>query len=152
MRLQLLALVWQLASITAQPTVQSRIHLDSYAGLSLHSSPVSAAYLPPCDLAVVLASRQTLNTVAKAAEDWIKQQDVCHFHLVVPISNVTLHYAEMEVYFAILAQRPRTTLLVFDHYADYQVERNAAMVVSQRRHACMHNACSLLSFNVCLRS
>ena len=126
---RLLLVSWFCRITTAQPTVQSRLKLASYPGLSIQRSPVADDGLPACDLAVVLASRQTLNTVRKAAEDWLKQRGVCHFHMIVPISNVTLHQAEMDVYLPILAWRPRTTLLMFDHYADYQVERNAAMVV-----------------------
>lgn len=106
------------------------LDLQAYNGLTILPSAVNDDGLLPCNLAVVLASRQTLNTVATAAADWQQQTGVCHFHLVVPISNVTLHQPELEVYLPILATRARTTLLIFDHYADYQIERNAAMVVS----------------------
>eukprot|EP00045_Choanoeca_perplexa_P013333 m.150850 g.150850 ORF g.150850 m.150850 type:complete len:624 (-) comp16324_c0_seq3:1153-3024(-) len=121
-------LLWSFS--LASPVLPGRHQLSQYEGLTVLESPVHDEGLTACKLAVVLASRQTLSIVNASAYDWTHQEQVCHFHLVIPIANITLHQTELAIFTNILQVRTRTTLLVFQQFEAFQVQRNAAMIYS----------------------
>jgi hypothetical protein len=85
--------------------------------------------LAPCNLGLVLSSRQLVSKTKLVAPLWASLEYPCHYHLSLAIPNVSLHAEELDVYQRIATQRPRTYLIVMDDWQDYQVERNLAIKV-----------------------
>ncbi|EDQ84844.1 uncharacterized protein MONBRDRAFT_29805 [Monosiga brevicollis MX1] len=91
------------------------------------TSPLSQDGLAPCNLAVVLDSRQTLSPTNKSMPEWAAQRGVCHFHLVIPFADVLLHEVEKEAIMTLLNTRPRTTVLLYNNIIGYTHERSIGM-------------------------
>ena len=53
-------------------------------------SPQSDADLPPCDLAVVLNSRERVSLTSVGLAHLVAQEGVCHFHMIAAIPDLPM--------------------------------------------------------------
>ncbi|EGD75448.1 hypothetical protein PTSG_06521 [Salpingoeca rosetta] len=80
---------------------------DKDAGAAPEEHP-----LPPCDVSAVISYRERIDPIHQIIQTRLRQEGVCHFHLVVVLWDVAWTKHQVEEYVRVLKTRPRTTLLI----------------------------------------